>query len=209
MRMLITGSDCRGVTREIARERPICPRTWRSIFLHELNILGQPNPNRGETQTCLQLHRITMSKSSEYKYFNEENPDYPSLGGLSVDDLLLDWANLRTKPRSFDGVRWPKIDPSHCKFCENRYSLTCILAMLPDQDKCEKLCNLFFATVFPIMPLLHLPSFADDFRSFCEETASSRGHDLEVGPALRKNPGFVCLLSSILFTTLASVSHCD
>ena len=70
---------------------------------------------------------------------------------------------------------------------------------------CEKLCNLFCAVVFPLIPLLHLPSFANDFRSFCEEMDNTEMRHGDVGPFLRKQPGFVCLLSSVMFTTLVSV----
>jgi len=147
-----------------------------------------------------------MSHPSQYQHFNADNLDYPSRRRRSADGRFLDWGNPRTKPSPFDEIRWPKIDPSQCKFCGRRYTLACILAMLPDQDTCEKLCHLFCATVFPLIPLLHLPSFADDFRAFWEETDSTGRHDAEIGPFVRKKPGFVCLLSSILFATLASVS---
>jgi hypothetical protein len=65
---------------------------------------------------------------------------------------------------------------------------------------------MFFATLFPLIPVLHLPSFADDLRTFWDETGSKREHDSEIGPLLRSKPSFVCLFSSILFATLASAS---
>jgi Fungal specific transcription factor domain len=61
---------------------------------------------------------------------------------------------------------------------------------------------LFFSTVFPLLPILHVPAFADDFRTFWEERNSSKGHDSEIGVLVRRKPGFVCLLSSMLFAAL-------
>ena len=58
--------------------------------------------------------------------------------------------------------------------------------------------------MFPLTPVLHLPRFARDFRTFWNETGSPIGHDAEVGALLRRNPSFVCLLSSILFASLVS-----
>jgi hypothetical protein len=77
--------------------------------------------------------------------------------------------------------------------------------MLPDKETCEQLCNLFFATVFPLLPLLHLPAFAEDFYSFWGEVKQSDEHNSQIGMFLRKQPGFVCLLSSILFASLVAV----
>ena len=54
------------------------------------------------------------------------------------------------------------------------------------------------------MPILHLHSFAEEYESFWIETNQVPRHDVEVGTLLRKNPSFLCLLSSILFATLAS-----
>lgn len=54
------------------------------------------------------------------------------------------------------------------------------------------------------MPLLHLPSFAADFSSFWEEVDPVARQHADSGRFLRGKPGFVCLLSSILFAALAT-----
>ena len=96
----------------------------------------------------------------------------------------------------------PRIDPSQCKFCGHQYRLGCVLALLPPKTTCESLCSLFFSTVFPLLPILHIPGFANDFQIFWEERNSSRGHDFEIGVFVRRKPGFGCLLSSMLFAAL-------
>jgi hypothetical protein len=80
------------------------------------------------------------------------------------------------------------------------------LTLLPARETCEKLCDLFFATVFPLIPILHLRGFAEDVRAFWEGINETHRHDTEPGPFLRTKPSFVCLLSSILFSALASAS---
>jgi hypothetical protein len=109
----------------------------------------------------------------------------------------LDWESLKFGVSRSAEMRWSKINPSQCKLCSHRHKITCIRAILPDKETCERLCEMFFATVFPLIPVLHLPSFADDFRTFWDETGSKREHDSEIGPLLRSKPSFVCLLSSI------------
>ena len=118
----------------------------------------------------------------------------------------LDWENQRFGAPSSADMRRSRTNLSQCKFCGHRYTVRCILALLPTKETCESLCNLFFGTVFPLTPILHLPSFADDFQTFWEETSSKLGHDSEIGPFLRRKPSFVCLLSSILFAALKSAS---
>ena len=103
-------------------------------------------------------------------------------------------------------MRLTSANPSQCKACGASYKLSCIIAMLPSKVTCEKLCDLFFATVFPLMPLLHLPSFETDVSSFWKEIHPMTRQHSEIGPFLRGRPGFVCLLSSILFAALASTS---
>jgi hypothetical protein len=47
-----------------------------------------------------------------------------------------------------------------------------------------------------------LPGFMNDFQTFWEERNASRGHASEIGLLVRRKPGFVCLLSSMLFAAL-------
>lgn len=112
-------------------------------------------------------------------------------------------------------AKWPKtpaenqylfVGISQCKYCGNRYQLPCLVSMLPDKKVCERLCKVFFSTIFPLIPILHIPSFADDFRSFWNETSSKPSHANNAGLFFRKKPSFLTLLSSILFASLTSSS---
>jgi hypothetical protein len=119
---------------------------------------------------------------------------------------VLDWESEQVGKSRFNRLRVSRIDPSQCKFCRQKYRLGCILALLPSKETCERLCELFFSTVFPLLPILHLPAYAEDFRTFWEERNASRGHDSEVGVLVRRKPSFVCLLFSMLFAALKCAS---
>ncbi|KAH8816721.1 fungal-specific transcription factor domain-containing protein [Xylogone sp. PMI_703] len=134
---------------------------------------------------------------AEYNNFNQSNATIPSQGFGSVSK----WANQITG----SAYQKSKLSSSQCKFCGDRYKLPCIVAMLPEREICEKLCNVFFATIFPLIPLLHLPTFAEDFDSFWQEIKSTDKHNSHFSIFLRKKPGFVCLLASILFASVVSV----
>ena len=108
-------------------------------------------------------------------------------------------------PRSSD-YSWTKSSSNKCRLCGKKYNLSCVMALLPDRETCEKLCGLFFATVFPLMPILHVQGFAEDLKTFWDGIRPGNLHDTEPGPIMRKKPSFVCLLSAILFAALSSAS---
>ncbi|EXJ80889.1 hypothetical protein A1O3_07177 [Capronia epimyces CBS 606.96] len=119
----------------------------------------------------------------------------------------LEWAGLKFRPPRSSGFSSTKTPRNNqCKSCGKRYNLTCVLALLPSQDVCEKLCDLFFASVFPLTPLLHVRGFAQDFRDFWAGVTPGHLHESEPSLFLRKKPGYLCLLSAILFAALASSS---
>lgn len=57
-----------------------------------------------------------------------------------------------------------------------------------------------------MMPLFHLRSFGEDFGEFWEGLRQGNIHNSEPSLLLLKKPGFLSLLTSILFSTLASAS---
>jgi hypothetical protein len=120
------------------------------------------------------------------------------------NDDHLEWAGLKVRPPRSSDFSWTKTPSNQCKFCGKRYNLTCVMALLPDRKVCETLCGLFFATVFPLMPLLHGRGFGRDFRDFWAGVDPNRLHDGEPSLFLRRKPGFLCLISAILFAALAS-----
>ena len=145
----------------------------------------------------------------QYHRTNQDGADHPlALGSnpfpkwFTPYNNVSDWENDQFGRLQPNEMRVPRINPSQCKFCGHQYRLACVLALLPPKEACERLCCLFFSTVFPLLPILHLLGFAEDFQTFWEERKSSGGHDFEIGVFVRRKPGFVCLLSSMLFAAL-------
>lgn len=81
------------------------------------------------------------------------------------------------------------------------------MALLPDKDTCDQLCTNFFTTIFPLIPILHLPTFADDYRDFWNERDSQPQHPSDAPGVLRRKPGFIGLLASMLFSSLVSTTE--
>lgn len=100
--------------------------------------------------------------------------------------------------------RRPSIS-TKCFLCGQRYTLTCLLALLPTKSRCSVLCNSFFVTVFPLIAVLHLPSFIAEYDEFWDDFESRERHSSNPGPLLRRNPSFVCLLFSILYAGASSM----
>jgi hypothetical protein len=119
---------------------------------------------------------------------------------------VLDWGSEHVEKSALNKLRAPQMDPSQCRLCGQKYKIGCILALLPTKETCERLCDLFFSTVFPLLPLLHPPGFAKDFQMFWEERDGSTGHDSGVGSLVRRKPSFVSLLFSMIFAALKCAS---
>jgi hypothetical protein len=113
------------------------------------------------------------------------------------------WSGQKFRPPRNSNILRTSPDANKCKLCGRNYNFSCVLALLPDRDICNKLCSLFFSTVFPLVPILHTKSFADDFSSFWAGVQDNL-HDSEPSLFLRRKPGFVPLLSAILFAAVSS-----
>ncbi|KAI1625852.1 hypothetical protein EDD37DRAFT_319687 [Exophiala viscosa] len=121
-------------------------------------------------------------------------------------DVENPWAGLKFRPpRSYD-VLWTKAGSNKCKLCGKRYNISCIMALLPTKEVCEKLCSLFFTTVFPLMPLLHARGFEEDFTGFWNGMSARSVHNSEPSLIMRQKPSFLCLLASVLFAASASAT---
>jgi hypothetical protein len=68
------------------------------------------------------------------------------------------------------------------------------------------LCDIFFSTIFPLIPILHVVDFFHDFETFWCEAETRRHHESEAPPIVRMKPSFLCLLPAILFAALSSAS---
>ena len=127
--------------------------------------------------------------------------------GWPPKDDKLGWDNKWFRPPNSTVQFWSEAASSLCSHCRRRHSLRCLVTLLPSKETCEKLCDIFFSSIFPLMPLLHLPSFGRDFQALWAETGSPIQHDAEMGSLLQKKPSFICLLSSILFASIVSSSQ--
>lgn len=123
-----------------------------------------------------------------------------------MDSRNFDWAGQKFRPPRSSQFQWMKTASNKCKLCGRNYNISCVTALLPGRDVCEKLCGFFFATVFPLVPIFHNKSFADDFRSFWDGVNAQDIHNSEPSLFMRKKPAFLSLLSAILFAALSSAS---
>jgi hypothetical protein len=81
------------------------------------------------------------------------------------------------------------------------------MALLPDREVCEKLCGRFFSTIFPVVPILDHHGFGDEFSGFWDEKFSEKRQSSPKHAVLRERLDFLCLMSSLLFTALRSMSE--
>lgn len=92
---------------------------------------------------------------------------------------------------------------TNCHMCGRGYRFSCILAMLPDRSTCEKLCLIFVGKVFSLIPILHLPTFRVEFDDLWQHLDSSKTcQNRQVASVLRRKPGLLCLLFSMMFSVL-------
>lgn len=125
---------------------------------------------------------------------------------LSEDTSPL-WTNGPFRPPQSSGLKLDGLATSQCRLCGRGYRLVCVLAMLPDPAVCTRLCEIFFGSVFPVVPILHLKGLRQDLAELWAGQVSSQGcKDDQLPGILRRKPGLLCLLASIAFSTLYSTS---
>jgi hypothetical protein len=116
---------------------------------------------------------------------------------LPKDDEFRYWRGLRLL---HFGPRQSKTPlASKCLRCNQKYNLGCLVAILPGRDVCQRLCATFFASIYPLTPILHLPSFSADYDSFWAERVEDVTHTCRPGHFVTSRPDFVALLYAILF----------
>lgn len=71
--------------------------------------------------------------------------------------------------------------------------------MLPTPETSGILCSRFLTNVYPLIPILHVPSFQEDIVAFWRDLKQEGGHNITIGPFIREKPDFVCLFSAVLF----------
>ncbi|OAL25418.1 hypothetical protein AYO20_10452 [Fonsecaea nubica] len=134
-----------------------------------------------------------------------ETSPFPKFPGR-MQDGALEWSGQKFRPPRNCGFEWSQPSSNKCKFCGRNYNISCVMALLPSREICEKLCGFFFSTVFPLTPIFHMKSFAEDFRTFWDGIPPASVHNAEPSVFMRKKPGFLSLLSAILFAAVFSAA---
>ncbi|OAP61017.1 hypothetical protein AYL99_06021 [Fonsecaea erecta] len=145
-----------------------------------------------------------LNRDSVPTVLGETSP-FPKFPGR-MQEGGFEWSGQKFRPPRNCGFEWTKSSSNKCKFCGRNYNISCVMALLPSREICEKLCGFFSSTVFPLTPIFHMKSFAEDFRTFWDGIPSANVHNAEPSVFMRKKPGFLSLLSAILFAAVFSAS---
>lgn len=78
--------------------------------------------------------------------------------------------------------------------------------MLPSKATCHTLCSAFFTNVYPLIPILHIPSFTENYEAFWLDFQQHGDHNVTIGPFLREKPDYVCLLCAMMFAGILTIS---
>jgi Fungal specific transcription factor domain len=122
------------------------------------------------------------------------------LEGLEIDSLCLDLPLFL--PNSSYGVvnHYPGRlgSPNSMSSQNSWHDLGTILLILPQKNICDELYGNFIASTHPLIPLLHLPSFDQQYIHFWEWYQKWNHADIPEG-VLAETPGFLSLMASVLF----------
>lgn len=148
----------------------------------------------------------------EYMNIPGVQNQHPSLIGKpplsQKSDKTTMWTQGPFRPPANSGLEISPTLQSQCRLCGRSYRVSCVQAMLPSKEISTKLCEIFFGSVFPLIPILHIPSFQQDYDNLWEELETHQpGRETNPASILRRKPGLICLLSAILFSALNSASN--
>jgi hypothetical protein len=113
------------------------------------------------------------------------------------------WRNFRLLHFGLRSGKAPLV--SKCLRCKRKYTLGCLAALLPGRAICRRLCAAFFTSVYPLTPILHLPSFSEEYDSFWTERAENDSTRCGLGPLATSKPNFIALIYSILFAAVMAM----
>lgn len=82
--------------------------------------------------------------------------------------------------------------------CERYYSLPRVLDELPAKNVCDSLYDSYVDSIQPIIPLLHLPTFRDQYERFWTWLSTWNRQGVSDG-VLAETPSFLPLLFAVLF----------
>src|ERR1700749_2238249 len=121
------------------------------------------------------------------------------LEGLEIDSLCLDLP-LFPLDSSYGVIdRYKRSgSPKSMSTHNNWHNLASILLTLPQKNVCDELCEKFTTSIHPLIPLLHLPSFDQQYMRFWDWYRDWNHTDIPDG-VLAEIPGFLSLMVSVLF----------
>src|SRR6201996_1205662 len=121
------------------------------------------------------------------------------LEGLEIDSLCLDLP-LFPLDSSYGVIdRYKRSgSPNSMSTHNNWHNLASILLTLPQKNVCDELCEKFTTSIHPLIPLLHLPSFDQQYMRFWDWYRDWNHTDIPDG-VLAEIPGFLSLMVSVLF----------
>jgi hypothetical protein len=121
------------------------------------------------------------------------------LEGLEIDSLCLDLPlfPLDSSYGVIDRYRRSG-SPNSMSNHNNWHNLASILLTLPQKYVCDELCEKFTTSIHPLMPLLYLPSFDQQYMRFWDWYRDWNHTDIPDG-VLAETPGFLSLMVSVLF----------
>lgn len=86
------------------------------------------------------------------------------------------------------------------------WSLKELLEALPPRESCDLLCKEYFDAVHGIIPILHGPSFQEQYNRFWASLEGMSAETIRAG-ILAENPSFLSLLFSVLFAASTTCSE--
>jgi Fungal specific transcription factor domain len=159
-----------------------------------------PSPQRTTVVKDLQLNAgyLSVQPGGRSRYIGSSFWASVDLEGLGIDSLCME---LPLFPLNSYGVldrNGRSGSPNSAPGNNNWNELAMILLTLPQKDTCGELYANFVSSIHPLIPLLHLPSFDEQYSRFWTWYQSWNHTDIPDG-VLAETPGFLSLMVSILF----------
>ncbi|KAE9365933.1 hypothetical protein N431DRAFT_487811 [Stipitochalara longipes BDJ] len=110
---------------------------------------------------------------------------------------------------SEQGLERPQDEARFSRLEANGRSIAHILSQIPAKITCNMLCQSFVINVYPMIPIIHLPSFKQACHRFWQWMEDGTGRRTQHPEILAENPSFLALLSAVLFCGVTTCSKND
>lgn len=229
-RLAFSCLECGRQKRRCDKLRPRCTTCQRLGRTCVYNT-GSRDPETGRvtgrgSQTV--QHEQTIAHSPPSLVEHADNTATPSLDSLPTDIFLGSrlrrgarerqigqgfWAFLNEKERPGGASFYhnlfydePEDEPSMPPSYISSLGLAKLLRHLPTKPVCDALLQSFLVRVYPIYPVVNLPTFKPFYHLFWDCFASN--HSLS-HPELVRDPTYICLLWAILYAGSSVLSHTE